>query len=164
MKKFKLWLVLLLLAAAIANLLTVSFLIKNNRFISTSAPNDNAYLKITVIDVFSKLPLEAATICIPETGTYYTTDNFGRTSTIIVPFLPNVHYDNINKRNWGDITILVYKEGYIDYLVFYIMVQQNKIRNLTLTLAPLDINSQPYIIIESPDQEWAKEVINKYKK
>jgi hypothetical protein len=131
---------------------------------TASYQDDSAYLKIKIIDLKTREPLENATVCIVETSKYYTTDKQGNTPTIQVPYLKNSNFDNVLERPWGDITILAYKDGYVDYLVFYIMVQKNKTRYLTLTLAPYSVGSKPYLIIESPDDAWAKEIIKKYKR
>jgi len=164
MKKIKINIFIMLLACALTNMITVLILVSYNKDKTVSSIPVQAYLKITVLDIRTHEPLENATVCIPETGIYYTTDKFGRTPTIDVPYLKNGQYDNIKERNWGDITILAYKQGYVDYLVFYIMVTKDKTRHVTLTLAPYTEGSQPYIIIESPDDQWAKDIINKYKK
>jgi hypothetical protein len=134
----------------------------NNK--AVSAQTDWAYLKISIIDLKTREPLENATVCILETKQYYTTDKYGNTPTIQAPYLKNSNFDDVLERPWGDITILAYKDGYVDYLVFYIMVQKNKTRYLTLTLAPHSVGSEPYLIIESPDDDWAKEIIKRYKK
>lgn len=131
---------------------------------SASSQNEYAYLKISIIDLKTREPINNATVCIVETERYYTTDKNGNTPTIQVPYIKNSNFDNILERPWGDITILAYKDGYVDYLVFYIMVQKNSTRYLTLTLAPYSAGSEPYLLIESPDNEWAKELITKYKK
>lgn len=164
MKKARINIFVILLACALTNMITVLILISYNKDKTAALIPKQAYLKVTILDIKTKEPLADATVCIPETGEYYTTDKFGRTATIGVPYLKNSQYDNINERNWGDITILAYKEGYVDYLVFYIMVTKDKTRHITLTLAPYTPGSNPYIIIESPDDQWAIDIINKYKK
>lgn len=154
----------MLLACALTNLITVIILITYYQDKTVSITTEQAYLKVTVLDINTRQPIKDATVCIPETNEYYLTDQFGRTPTISVPYIKNSQYDNINERNWGDITVLVYKQGYVDYLVFYIMVQKDKTRHITITLAPYTEGSYPYIIIESPDDQWAKDIIQKYKK
>ncbi|HEY8423586.1 MAG TPA: carboxypeptidase-like regulatory domain-containing protein [Clostridia bacterium] len=126
--------------------------------------NEYGYLKIRVIDLVTREPVAGATVCIVESNQYYTTDKNGFTPTIQAPYLKNTNFDNVLERPWGDITILAYKEGYVDYLVFYIMLPKNATRHLTITLAPYSAGAEPYLLIESPDDEWAKEIIKKYKK
>ncbi len=164
MRKFKINIFMFILACVFTNLITVIILVSYNKSVAADTIVEQAYLKITVLDITTRKPLSDTTICIPETGKYYKTDEIGRTPTIDVPYLKNSQYDNIKERNWGDITVLAYKEGYVDYLVFYIMVTKNKTRHITITLAPYSEGSQPYIIIESPEEQWAKDIINKYKK
>lgn len=126
--------------------------------------NDYGYLKIRVINLITREPITDATVCIVESGQYYTTDKNGYTPTIKAPYLVNHNFDDVLERPWGDITILVYKEGYVDYLVFYIMLQKDTTRSLTITLHPYEAGAEPYLLIESPNDEWAKEIIKKYKK
>lgn len=142
-----------------------TILIMNEIYSSPAwSSNDYGYLKITVIDLITREPIPDATVCVIESGQYYTTDKYGNTPTIQAPILINHNFDNVLKRPWGDISILVYKEGYVDYLVFYIMLEKDATRRLTITLYPYDAGAEPYLLIESPNEEWAKEIIKKYKK
>jgi hypothetical protein len=61
----------------------------------------------------------------------------------------------------------VYKEGYTDFIIFYIMIRENHLRDgprILLFPASNDTDGILHTLIESPDDDWAKAVRDKYKK
>lgn len=123
----------------------------------------NAYLEITVVDLFTDKKLENANICIIETNSYYKTDSFGKSPLISVPFIDE-QQNGYPKKDWTDITLLVYREGYNDYICFYLELKKDSIRRLTVTLPPLSHGYIPFILSETPPTEWTMELIKMYKK
>lgn len=126
-----------------------------------------AMLKIYVYDGVSNRPLENATVCIPEVNGYYHTGADGSTVLISVPTLRNTNFDDVHMRSWGEVTLLVYREGYIDFILFYLMVQADKTRigpNIALYPTATPDDNILHSLIESPENSWAEEIRDKYKK
>lgn len=154
----------LLLLAALTNLITIGAMALTSRTMSAgNTAEATAYLKVTVVDGATGIVLQGANVCIPEINGYYSTDSNGVTATIPIPYRPNTNFDKTLKRAWGDITVLTYKDGYADFIIFYIMTTKDTTRRLTITLYP---SSTPmtHTLIESPDPNWVQDFVNKYKK
>lgn len=124
-------------------------------------------LVVTVVDGQSGKPILDATVCIPETGSYYKTDAMGKTVTIPVPLIRNENFDNINKRGFGEVTLLVYKDGYIDFILFYTIIPADRVR-----YGPVVMLFEAYAadegavqhLVEGPPEAWIRELVDKYRK
>ena len=119
-----------------------------------------------VLDAKTQQPISGATICIPETGKTYQTDESGAAGTISVPILRDTRYDEILPKDWGEVTLLVYKEGYAPYALFYLRINENQARiGPTIYLYTTESFGleTPFSIIENPDDAWAAELIKKYR-
>lgn len=129
-------------------------------------PSASALIRLTVIDGRDNTPLHNACVCIPEADAYFYTDNNGKTPVIEVPVIINENYNSIVKQKFGEITVLVYKEGYIDYILFNLTVKENETRQGIKIMLYKDEEGAPdYLsIVETPDSGWIKEIIKKYKK
>lgn len=79
----------------------------------------SGYVQIKVLEAATLKPVANATVCIIENSHYTTTNSHGETPKIQVPVLRNANYDNILLKNWGELSILIYKPGYADYISFY---------------------------------------------
>lgn len=123
-------------------------------------------LKIEVVDGFTDLPIEGASVIIPEINKSFITGEDGRTPLITVPVLTDSRYDETLKQGWGGISVLVYCQGYIDYALFYAHVTQGEERaavKIYLFQEGSTGSSQPFSIIEGPDRQWVKEILDKYR-
>ncbi|MDR3317980.1 MAG: hypothetical protein LBS99_00900, partial [Clostridiales bacterium] len=155
---------ILLFAAAAANVAVITAILSAPGYAGGKAERVTS-LRVTVRNAADYAPIHNATVCIPEINSYFYTDTEGKTVQIEAPILVNRSFDRIKPRDFGDITLLVYKDGYIDYIIFYVMLTEAP-REITITLYPsrsAEDNSY-HTIIESPDSAWAAEVIDKYKK
>ncbi|MEY8382097.1 hypothetical protein AALG83_02860 [Christensenellaceae bacterium 44-20] len=119
-----------------------------------------------VLDAKTQAPISGATICIPETGKNYETDESGTAGTISIPILRDTRYDEMLPKDWGEITLLVYKEGYAPYALFYLRVREKEARiGPTIYLYTTESFGleTPFSIIENPEDAWAAELIKKYR-
>lgn len=126
-----------------------------------------ASLSITVKDAATEEPLENSTVCIIETGGYYKTDKDGKTGVIKVPLLKNTNFDKSSPRPWGEITLLAYKDGYIDFILFYVMVYENQTRNgpnIYLYATDDPETALTHSLVEGPETGWVNDLVRKYKK
>ena len=135
-----------------------------NQIINTTS---TAKVIIQVIDEFSNKPIDNATVCILETKHYENTNKHGLTNSIEVPIIRNSNFDLHLKRTWGELTILVYKNGYYDNISFYNNVYPNSTRvGLTIKLREIIYPEENNTIIttELPNKQWCETLIKLYKK
>ena len=119
-----------------------------------------------VLDAKTQAPISGATICIPETGKTYQTDENGTAGAISIPILRDTRYDKMLPKDWGEITLLVYKEGYAPYALFYLRIREKEARiGPTIYLYTTESFGleTPFSIIENPEDAWAAELIKKYR-
>ena len=122
---------------------------------------------VSVLEAGSLNPIDNATVCVIETKKYYQTNSHGSTNKLSAPILNSSPLNNSLVQNWGEITLLVYKPGYADTIVFNTAIFVDKIRiGIVVFLNPI-INSEdnkPTIISETPNEAWVKELIKLNKK
>lgn len=134
------------------------------------APSENENLKkgtvsFTAIDGFSGLPIENVKIVLPENDCELFTDTDGRTNKTQINVIKNENYTV--SQDYGTFTVLAYKEGYNDYALFFAQIKEGQERNIKVYMflkdTPLS-SGTPLATIESPDKEWVREIVEKYRK
>ncbi len=121
---------------------------------------------VFVEDGDTKKPIKDACIAIPETGSVYHTDENGKTNTIRIPIVEDNAYKDILTKPWGEITLLVYKQGYVDCAVFHVSVWENQTRNgPTVLLFPISAgeDSQPFSLTEGPQRLWVAQLLDQFR-
>lgn len=121
---------------------------------------------VFVEDGSAKEPLEGACVAIPETGQRFYTDVNGKTETIRVPILDDAEYKSIFPKPWGEVTLLVYKQGYVDCAVFHVNIWENQTRSgPTVLMFPItpDVGNQPFTLTEAPNRLWVNELLDRFK-
>ena len=134
-----------------------------------SAQNSSAtgFVSIKVLEENSLVPILNATVCIVETRGYYQTDKYGYTQKIAVPVIPNPNFDISLKRDWGEFTIIVYKNGYSTFVSYYNTVLAGTTNvGIVCTLCPIINSSDPTIIsaVQNPPTDYTTALVNLYKK
>lgn len=125
------------------------------------------YIQPQVVDGFTERPIEGAAVVIPELGKKFMTNAQGLTPAIRVPIIEDAHYKNILPKTWGEVTLIVYKEGYIDYVLFHTHVWENQSRKgPKILLFPKSRGeaSDPMSIVESPHRLWVRQLVEKFKR
>jgi hypothetical protein len=125
----------------------------------------NAKLTVNVAEGYTDAPIEGAKVVIMETGKTYTTDKSGNTETIEVPVIRDSRFDNIIPKPWGEISLIVYKDGFLPYALFYLQVAGGQTRSgvkILLFENNSTGNSEPFSIIEGPNRAWVDELIEKF--
>lgn len=123
-------------------------------------------LCIEVVDGKSEKPVEGATVVIPEIDASYQTGSDGKTAIIDVPVLENKHFSSIQQMPWGEVTVLVYKDGYIPYALFHTQVWQSQLRNgprIYLFIDDGSTSGDAFSVIEGPQRLWVNELVEKYR-
>ena len=125
----------------------------------------SAGLQLSVVEGFTETPIEDAAVIIVETGDIYYTDAEGNTDVIQVPFIRDTRYDDILEKPWGEVSLIVYKNGYVPYALFYLQVLENETRQGVKILLFSDDQTEsdePFSIIEGPNRVWVDALIDMY--
>ncbi len=121
---------------------------------------------VFVEDGNTKKPLKNACVTIPETGSVFRTDENGKTNTIRVPIVEDSEYKDILRKPWGEITLLVYQQGYVDCAIFHVSVWENQTRNgPTVLLFPIAAgdSNQPFALTEGPQRLWVDQLLDQFR-
>lgn len=125
----------------------------------------SAKLSLNVVEGKTDSPVANAQVVILETGKTYNTGQNGETGIIEVPVIRDTRYDNIIPKPWGEVSLIVYKDGFLPYALFYLQVADGQTRKgVKVLLFENDStgNSQPFSIIEGPNRAWVDELVKKY--
>jgi hypothetical protein len=159
--------VLYLIPALLLMIAIVALLIPNDvieTFNDKVSPTGS--IIVFVEDGNTKKPLQFASVTIAETGQSFPTDEYGKTEAMRLPIIEDSEYKGVLPKPWGEITLLVYKEGYIDCAIFHINIWENQTRNgptvLLFPVSPDDTN-QPFTLTEGPNRLWVKQLLDKFR-
>lgn len=126
----------------------------------------SAKLTVNVVEGYTDAPIEGAKVVILETGKTYTTDATGNTGIIEAPVIRDARFDKIMPKPWGEVSLIVYKEGFLPYALFYLQVMGGQTRSgvkILLFESNSTGNSEPFSIIEGPNRAWVDELVGKFK-
>lgn len=156
---------LLLLAGAVV-LFTALLNPDTQSVFSLGKKGNSAKFSVKVVEGYSESPIEGASVVVVDTGDVYTTDENGMTQEIEVPFVRDTRYDKIIPKPWGEVSIIIYKEGFLPYALFYLQVLEGETRQgvkILLFEKGISESSEPFSIIEGPNRLWVNELIDKFK-
>lgn len=118
-----------------------------------------------VVDGMTMQPIEGAEVVVAETNKRVFTQADGKTPVIRVPIVEDEHFKDILKKPWGEITLIVHKEGYADYVLFHTQIWENERRQgprILLFKADKEAAERPFVIVEGPQRLWVNELIKKF--
>lgn len=124
-----------------------------------------AQLSVNVVEGYSEMPIENASVVVLETGKVYQTDANGYTQVFEVPVLRDTRFDDILSKPWGEVTLIIYKEGFMPYALFYLQVIDGQTREgvkILLFEQGVSKSSEPFSIIEGPNRLWVDKLIKMY--
>lgn len=128
--------------------------------------SDTASLTVSVVEGYTETPIENASVVVAETGTSYQTDKNGMTDKIDVPVIRDTRFDSIIQKPWGEITLIVYKEGFVPYALFNLQVLSGQTREgvkILLFEKGQTESAEPFSIIEGPNRVWVDALVEKYR-
>ena len=137
--------------------------------VSTGAPAAGeaaGTLILSAEDGITGAPLPGVTIVIPEMDLTVVTGDDGTVDPILVPIMQDTLSRYSLERPWGEITLLSYKEGYLDGAIFHVQVWENQTRQgPTLLLFPLSSSTsdQPLSLVEGPHRLWVNALLDAYR-
>ncbi|HZJ82778.1 MAG TPA: hypothetical protein VFD57_03105 [Clostridia bacterium] len=133
---------------------------------SINTSPSSGFIQPQVVDGYTEQPIEGAMVVIPEIDGSYRTNEQGYTPNIPIPVTADEHFENIHPKTWGETTLIVYKEGYIEYVLFHINVWESQNRQgPKVLLFPQKSKQldQPMSIVEGPHQLWVNSLVEKYR-
>ena len=139
---------------------------KEDKYLSASSSYTFGSIQPQVVDGFSEEPIEGATVVIPEINQSYKTDEKGYTPNIRINISIDSHFKSIHPKTWGETTLIVYKEGYIEYVLLHLNVWEGQNRQgPKILLFPQNSQQldQPMSIVEGPNQLWINSLVEKYR-
>jgi hypothetical protein len=125
----------------------------------------NAKFTVNVVEGYNNTPIADAKVVILETGKTYATDASGNTGIIEVPVMRDTRFDKIIPKPWGEVSLIVYKDGFLPYALFYLQVLGGETRSGVKILLFEDNstgNPEPFSIIEGPNRLWVDELVKRY--
>ena len=132
---------------------------------SSSSSTATAKLTVNVVEGYTETPIEGASVVVVETGQVYSTDASGYTEVMEVPVIRDTRYDDILSKSWGEITLIIYKDGFVPYALFYLQVAAGETREgvkILLFEQGDTESSEPFSIIEGPNRVWVDALIEMY--
>lgn len=124
----------------------------------------HGHLRVMVLDAYTLVPVPDALVLLPESGISGYTDAQGCITLFNIPVVYNAAQSATLAQDWGETSLLVYKEGYRSYALFYVHVPEGKVRiGPTIYLFPDNEEYDgPITVIEAPDDDWVEELLEKY--
>ncbi len=120
---------------------------------------------VEVLDGTTLKPIEGADVIVVETGGRYKTQADGKTPVIRVPIFEDPVFSDILKKPWGEITLIVHKKGYADYVLFHTQIWESGRRQgprVLLFETGDGEDARPFVIVEGPQRLWVEELIKKF--
>lgn len=128
--------------------------------------SDTASLTVSVVEGYTETPIDGASVVVVETGKVYQTAEDGMTAQIDVPVIRDSRFDSIMQKPWGEITLIVYKEGFVPYALFYLQVLGGQTREgvkILLFEEGQTESAEPFSIIEGPNRVWVDALVEMYR-
>jgi hypothetical protein len=155
---------LLLVIAAVALAFTLAP--SSSVSVFNTASTDTAKLTLRVLEGYTESPIAGASVVVLETGKTFTTNEEGMTDIIEVPVIRDTRYDAILEKQWGEVSVIIYKDGFVPYALFYLQVLGGQTREgvkiLLFEQGSTD-TEEPFSIIEGPNRAWVDQLVEMYR-
>ncbi|MBQ9832389.1 MAG: hypothetical protein IJO48_01510 [Clostridia bacterium] len=119
---------------------------------------------VTVVDAYTDMPLSEAIIVIPECNKVFHTDRNGKALCIGIDIFINSELERILPTKKGEVTILCYAEGYLDFALFNASVTPLGVGEKKLYMFPQGSeDGRTFITMnETPDDSFTQALLKKY--
>lgn len=123
---------------------------------NVSVSATDTYIKIAVVDL-TNAPVHNAKVTVGEQS--FLTDNKGLSPSIELAQFTNSYDSSIAE--WGTVTVVIEKDGYVPSFVFNCIVYNGQTRNLTVKIYDKDASELPYVsYVESPPDDYIQSILN----
>ena len=122
------------------------------------------HLHIRVVDAYTLMPVAGAKVIIPDADMTATSDNTGSCVFNGIPIRKNNLHHRLLQYEWGECTVIAMTSGYRPTVILNTRVDKDKMRSgPTVYMFPEELDDIPVAaIVESPEQEWIIELVDKY--
>ncbi len=119
---------------------------------------------LAISDGFTGKPIKNACAVIAETNARGYSDENGCVLFSHLPVLPDRQYDELYPSDVGRVTLIIYAEGYVTYLLLYVRIRADYTRENVEILMFEDDGSIPvFQIIEAPQLDWAAGLVDRFR-
>ena len=119
-------------------------------------------LSVRVVDAYDLTPIKNADIIIPSADIVAKTDESGLAAATL-PITKNSPQEMALSQSWGECTIIAACPGYRPTVMLYAHVYKDKLSRAVIYLFPEDKDGEEVItVVEPPDEEWIKALVEKY--
>ena len=116
----------------------------------------NTFIKIAVVDLDGS-PVHNAKVTVGALSFY--TDNKGLSPSIELATISNCYDATITE--WGTVTVMVEKEGFVPTFVFNCVVYNGQTRKLTVKAYTQDGSELPYVsYVETPPDDYVQGLLS----
>ena len=116
----------------------------------------NTYIKVAVVDL-DGVAVHNAKVTVGEQSFY--TDNKGMSPSIELTTMVNCYDSSITE--WGTVTVLIEREGFVPTFVFNCVVYGGDTRKLTVKIYAQDGSELPYVsYVESPPGDYIQKLLS----
>ncbi len=121
-------------------------------------------MTVRVYDALTGAALKNASVVVPEYDKSVKTGKNGSTGTLTLSVCRNAGLDALLPAGWGEITLLIYCEGYYPCAIFHVRVPEGGSRDGPYVYLLPDDGTlmEPYSLIEAPPQDWVSALLGKY--
>ena len=133
-------------------------------FVLPDVADAAATIDVRVLDGRTDRPLKNAVVVIPELDRSYAVGRDGNTGRIDVDLVKTEPASKTLAESWREVTLLVYCEGYYPVALFHAAVWESRNRSGPTIYLFADDGSmrEPFTLIESPPDDWAEALLNRY--
>lgn len=153
----KRWIFLCVIAFAAAFLTFINLIIYCVAVVNPQSEPKESFFAVRVVDL-SGNPIESANVYVVETNRFYKTGADGFTAEMSCYIQGN--------GKWGTVTVCVFKDGYVDYVLYGCTVYADRIRRgPTVRLFGLEEDTpQITVYSENPPDDYSMEIMRQVKK
>lgn len=122
------------------------------------------HLHIRVVDAYTLMPIDGARVIIPDIDKTLLSDSTGSCIFTGIPIRKNSLHQRLLSQNWGECTIISLYDGYRPTVMLNTRVDKNQMRSgPTVYMFPEELDDiEVAAIVESPDEEWISQLVEKY--
>jgi len=122
------------------------------------------HLDIRVVDAYTLMPLEGARVIIPDAERMIISDSTGSCVFTGIPIRKNNLHQRLVPQAWGECTVIALYSGYRPTVILNTRVDKDQMRSgPTVYMFPEELDDiEVAAIVESPDNEWISQLVEKY--